>query len=140
MKAQMDLRDQAMDSYTEEQHKIAHTVEANAIAIARATWGNQRNNLLMQVTQHLILNLYLMRMMWILYSLEKNRVLKTPFQSNTSQHSINLPRYSKLIIRLLGPVNKNTTIREHILSRDCLRALCPRWIFMISMEMIQRFG
>jgi len=39
MKTQMDLRDQAMDSYTEEQHKIARTVEANAIAIARATLG-----------------------------------------------------------------------------------------------------
>jgi hypothetical protein len=39
MKAQMDLRDQAMDSYTEEQHKIARTVEANALAIARATLG-----------------------------------------------------------------------------------------------------
>jgi len=35
----MDLRDQAMDSYTEEQHKIARTVEANAIAIARTTLG-----------------------------------------------------------------------------------------------------
>jgi len=39
MKAQMDLRDQAMDSYTEERHKIARTVEANAIAIARTTLG-----------------------------------------------------------------------------------------------------
>jgi hypothetical protein len=88
----------------------------------------------------LVLTLYLMRMMWILYYLAKIRVLTTHLQSSTSQKSIDLSRHSRQIIRLLGPTNRTTTIRGHIMNRDYLRTLCLRLIFLISMGMILKFG